>query len=71
MFKETNINCKTMSLLTETKRVLLKKDTGIVSFINKEGNSTHVLYIQKPRMIKDKDFREIMESLDIRFKKKL
>ena len=58
-----------MSLLAETKRVLLKKDTGIVSFINKEGNSTHVLYIQKPCMIKDKDFREIMESLEIKFKK--
>jgi hypothetical protein len=59
-----------MSLLAETKRVLLKKDTGIVSFINKEGNSTHVLYIQKPCMVKDKDFREIMESLEIKFKKK-
>ena len=59
-----------MSVLAETKRVLLKKDTGIVSFINEEGESTHVLYIQKPHMIKDKDFREIMESLEIKFKKK-
>ena len=59
-----------MSVLAETKRVLLKKDTGIVSFINEQGESTHVLYIQKPHMIKDKDFREIMESLEIKFKKK-
>ncbi len=59
-----------MSVLAETKRVLLKKDTGIVSFINEEGESTHVMYIQKPHMIKEKDFREIMESLEIKFKKK-
>jgi hypothetical protein len=58
-----------MSILQEAKRVLLKKDTGIVSFINKEGNSTHVLYIQKPKMIKNKDFEEIMESIEIKFKK--
>jgi hypothetical protein len=58
-----------MSILQETKRVLLKKETGIVSFINKEGNSTHVLYIQKPKMIKNKDFEEIMESIEIKFKK--
>ena len=57
-----------MSILQETKRVLLKKDTGIVSFINNEGNSTHVLYIQKPKMIKNKDFEEIMESIEIKFK---
>jgi predicted SprT family Zn-dependent metalloprotease len=60
-----------MSLLKQAKRVLLKKDTGIVSFINEEGNSTHVLYIQKGYMIKDKDFKEIMESIEIKFKKKL
>lgn len=59
-----------MSLLAETERVLLKKDTGIVSFVNKEGDSTHVLYIQKPKMVKDEDFKEIMESIHIRFKKK-
>lgn len=59
-----------MSILAKTKRVLFKKDTGIVSFINEEGNSTHVLYIQKGYMIKDKDFKEIMESLEIKFKKK-
>lgn len=59
-----------MSVLAETKRVLLKKDTGIVSFINEKGESTHVMYIQKPHMIKEKDFREIMESLEIKFKKK-
>jgi hypothetical protein len=58
-----------MSILAKTKRVLLKKDTGIVSFIDKEGNSTHVLYIQKPKMIKNKDFEEIMESIEIKFKK--
>jgi hypothetical protein len=58
-----------MSILQEAKRVLLKKDTGIVSFINNEGNSTHVLYIQKPKMIKNKDFEEIMESIEIKFKK--
>jgi hypothetical protein len=59
-----------MSLLAETKRVVLKKDTGIISFINEEGESTHVLYIQKPHMVKDKDFKEIMEALEIKFKKK-
>lgn len=59
-----------MSLLKETKRILLKKETGIVSFINEEGHSTHVLYIQKPHMVKEEDFREIMEALHIRFKKK-
>lgn len=59
-----------MSLLKQAKRVLLKKDTGIVSFINNEGHSTHVLYINKPHMVKDKDFKEIMESLEIKFKKK-
>ena len=59
-----------MSLLQQAKRVLLKKDTGIVSFIDKEGNSTHVLYIQKGYMVKDKDFKEIMEALNVRFKKK-
>ena len=59
-----------MSLLAETKRVLLKKETGIVSFINEEGESTHVLYIQKPYLVKDKDFKEIMEALEIKFKKK-
>jgi hypothetical protein len=59
-----------MSLLAETKRVVLKKDTGIISFINEEGTSTHVLYIQKPHMVKDKDFKEIMEALEIKFKKK-
>jgi hypothetical protein len=58
-----------MSILQEAKRVFLKKDTGIVSFINNEGNSTHVLYIQKPKMIKNKDFEEIMESIQIKFKK--
>ena len=57
-----------MSLLAETKRVLIKKDTGIVSFINEEGNSTHVLYIQKGYMVKDKDFKEIMDALHVRFK---
>jgi hypothetical protein len=59
-----------MSLLAETKRVLLKKETGIVSFINEEGNSTHVMYIQKPHLVKDEDFKEIMQSLEIKFKKK-
>ena len=59
-----------MSLLKQAKRVLLKKDTGIVSFINEEGYSTHVLYIQKPHMVKQEDFKEIMESLEIKFKKK-
>jgi hypothetical protein len=59
-----------MSLLAKTKRVSIKKDTGIVSFINEEGLSTHVLYIQKGYMVKDKDFREIMESMEIKFKKK-
>jgi len=59
-----------MSILAETKRVVLKKDTGIISFINEEGESTHVLYIQKPHMVKDKDFKEIMEALEIKFKKK-
>jgi len=59
-----------MSLLAKTKRVLLKKDTGIVSFINEEGESTHVMYIQKPHLVKDKDFKEIMEALNVRFKKK-
>jgi len=58
-----------MSLLKETKRVLLKKDTGIVSFVNNEGSSTHVLYINKPKTIKQKDFEEIMQSLEIKFKK--
>jgi len=58
-----------MSLLKETKRVLLKKDTGIVSFVNNEGSSTHVLYINKPNTIKQKDFEEIMQSLEIKFKK--
>jgi hypothetical protein len=59
-----------MSLLQETKRVILKKDTGIVSFITNEGSSTHVLYINKPKTLKKKDFEEIMESLEIKFKKK-
>jgi len=59
-----------MSLLAKTERLLLKKDTGIVSFIDKEGNSTHVLYIHKGYMVKDKDFKEIMEALNVRFKKK-
>jgi hypothetical protein len=59
-----------MSLLAEAKRVLIKKDTGIISFVNKEGNSTHVLYIQKPHLIKDEDFKEIMQSIQIKFKKK-
>lgn len=58
-----------MSLLEETKKVILKKDTGIVSFINEEGSSTHVLYINKPKTLKKKDFDEIMESLEIKFKK--
>lgn len=58
-----------MSLLKETKRVILKKDTGIVSFITSEGSSTHVLYINKPKTLKKKDFDEIMESLEIKFKK--
>jgi hypothetical protein len=58
-----------MSLLQETKRVLLKKDTGIVSFVNEEGNSTHVLYINKPKTLKQQDFDEIMQSLKIKFKK--
>ncbi len=58
-----------MSILQETKRVLLKKETGIVSFISEEGNSTHVLYINKPKTLKQKDFNEIMESLEIKFKK--
>lgn len=58
-----------MSLLQEAKRVLLKKDTGIVSFVNSEGDSTHVLYINKPKTLKQKDFNEIMESLEIKFKK--
>lgn len=58
-----------MSLLQETKKVILKKDTGIVSFINGEGSSTHVLYINKPKTLKKKDFEEIMESLEIKFKK--
>jgi hypothetical protein len=57
-----------MSILAKTKRVLLKKDTGIVSFINEEGDSTHVLYIQKGYMIKDEDFKEIMDALHVRFK---
>tara|TARA_R110000868_G_C10379763_1_gene719245 strand:+ start:321 stop:500 length:180 start_codon:yes stop_codon:yes gene_type:complete len=59
-----------MSLLKEAKRVLLKKDTGIVSFIDEEGYSTHVLYIQKPKLVKEEDFKEIMESINIKFKKK-
>lgn len=59
-----------MSLLAETEKVTIKRETGIVSFVNKEGNSTHVLYIQKPHMVNDEDFREIMESIHIRFKKK-
>ncbi len=59
-----------MSLLKETKRVLLKKETGIVSFIDSDGYSTHVMYIQKPHLVKDEDFKEIMESLEIRFKQK-
>jgi len=58
-----------MSILQETKRVFLKKDTGIVSFVNNEGSSTHVLYINKPKTLKQKDFNEIMESLEIKFKK--
>jgi hypothetical protein len=59
-----------MSLLAETEKVTIKRETGIVSFVNKEGNSTHVLYIHKPHMVNDEDFREIMESIHIRFKKK-
>jgi hypothetical protein len=59
-----------MSLLAETERVTIKRESGIVSFINKEGESTHVLYIQKPHMVNDEDFREIMEALHVRFKKK-
>jgi hypothetical protein len=59
-----------MSILAKTKRVLLKKDTGIISFINDEGESTHVMYIQKPHLVKDADFKEIMDALHIRFKKK-
>ena len=58
-----------MSLLKQTKRVLFKKETGIVSFINEEGNSTHVLYMQKAYMVKDKDYKEIIESMEIKFKK--
>jgi hypothetical protein len=57
-----------MSLLAKTKRVVLKKDTGIISFINEEGESTHVLYIQKPHLVKDEDFKEIMDALHVRFK---
>jgi hypothetical protein len=49
--------------------VILKKNTGIVSFVNNEGSSTHVLYINKPKTIKQKDFEEIMQSLEIKFKK--
>jgi hypothetical protein len=59
-----------MSLLAETEKVTIKRETGIVSFVNKEGDSTHVSYIQKPHMVNDEDFREIMESIHIRFKKK-
>jgi hypothetical protein len=70
LFFITNKRTRKMSLLAETKRVLLKKETGIVSFINEEGHSTHVLYIQKPHMVKDEDFKEIMEALEIKFKKK-
>ena len=58
-----------MSILQETKRVVLKKETGIVSFINDEGNSTHVLYINKPKTLKQEDFEEIMKALEIKFKK--
>ena len=59
-----------MSLLKEAKRVSIKRDTGIISFINEEGNSEHALYIVKPVMVKEKDFKEIMESIEIRFKQK-
>lgn len=57
-----------MSLLKETKKVILKKETGIVSFINTSGESTHVLYINRPRCVKKEDFEEIMNSLEIKFK---
>ena len=59
-----------MSLLKEAKRVSIKRETGIISFINEEGNSTHVIYFQKPYMVKEADFKEIMESIEVRFKKK-
>jgi hypothetical protein len=58
-----------MSILQETKRVLIKKDTGIVSFVNQEGHSMHVLYINKPAMLKQAQFEEIMAALEIKFKK--
>lgn len=59
-----------MSILAETERVTIKRESGIVSFVNKEGESTHVLYIEKPHMVNDEDFKEIMKALHIRFKKK-
>lgn len=59
-----------MSLLEKTKRVTFKKDTGVVYFINEEGDSTHALYIKKGYLLKEEDFVEIMESMEIRFKKK-
>jgi hypothetical protein len=59
-----------MSILAEAERVTIKRESGIVSFVNKEGESTHVLYIQKPHMVNDEDFKEIMEALNVRFKKK-
>jgi len=59
-----------MSILAEAERVTIKRESGIVSFVNKKGKSTHVLYIQKPHMVNDEDFKEIMEALNVRFKKK-
>ena len=59
-----------MSLLAEAKKVTFKKETGIISFVNEEGNSTHVIYINKPHFVNEQDFREIMESIEIKFKKK-
>jgi hypothetical protein len=58
-----------MSLLQQTRKVVFKQDIGVVSFVNSEGESKHVLYINKPKSIKREDFKEIMESMEIKFKK--
>ena len=59
-----------MSLLKEVKKVTIKRETGIISFVNEEGNSTHVLYFQKPHLVKEQDYRELLESIEVRFKVK-
>jgi hypothetical protein len=58
-----------MNLLKETEKVTITRELGIISFIDKKGKSKSVLKITKSHMINNKEFEEIMKSIEIRFKK--